>query len=269
MARRTDRRFLRLALLGSALVVCASGCATITDSRTFAARGAYWRPQLDGDVRVGTSTITGTDIDVEDVLQLGDEETVLYGAELRYGAFGIDASYFALSEDGTSLLQQTISFNGQTYSVGANLDSSVDLNLATAHLRWGWLGIGPLCVGAKLGANYLDVDTRLSDDLSGITVSEARDEVFPVVGGFATFDLGVLGDSLRVIADLDVTGFGGEVKDTEGHFLDAIARVGLQTSALSFGVGYRHLDIALEQSDRNLETDVQLSGPMVYLEIAF
>ncbi|MFN0059491.1 MAG: hypothetical protein ACKVX7_13625 [Planctomycetota bacterium] len=269
MARNfASRRLLAVGVLGAVLfAVCASGCATITEGRNIAARAAYWRPQLNGDTSLGSSATRGSKLDIDDVFELGDEEAILLAADLRWRAVGLDVSYFELSEDGNTLLNETISYNGQTYSSGVTLDSSTDLSLATAHLRWGWLGFGPICIGPKFGADYLDTETRLS--ASGISTRKVKEDVFPVAGAFATFDMGVIGDRLRVVADLDFTGFTGHFDHTRGDFIDLNARVGVQAEFVALGVGYRHVDIELEQSRRNLDTDLELSGPMLYFELAF
>ncbi|MFN0059532.1 MAG: hypothetical protein ACKVX7_13830 [Planctomycetota bacterium] len=232
---------------------------------TVTARLGYWRPQKTGDLRIGTRSITGTSTDLERTFDIEDQDGLVYSADLRFGRFGIDASFFELKHDGFQRLDRELSFRGQTFAAGTDVDTNLDLNIATAHLRGDLLGAGPIALGPKVGLNYLNGYA----DVNTTTVAESKqfDEFFPVVGGFVHCGVD-LSESWRAFGDFEATGVGGSVGGVTGHFFDGQVRLGVQAAMVQFGVGYRHVDLAVERSRINFEHDFTLSGPMLFIAIA-
>ena len=95
----------------------------------FYAGAGTWQQGYSGDVTSGLAAV-----DVEDDLGLDDDEqnVVLYAA-LEHpvpGLPNIRAQYMSMDTSGANVLDRTIEFNGQSFTIADSVDTSVELTQA-------------------------------------------------------------------------------------------------------------------------------------------
>jgi len=90
------------------------------------ARGYYWFPSLDGSVRVDEAGIIGGVIDFDEDLGIEDEDYPSVEVFVGGGNHHLSFTYMDIDYSGRKTLTKEIIFKGETYSVGALLDSSIE-----------------------------------------------------------------------------------------------------------------------------------------------
>ena len=267
-------RGVGLLILG--IVALASiGCQSMRDFDFISLEPELWRADLDGEVQFTDLNILGTNIDLGNLLNLEQREnTVVFRGAFRVVDVVIEARYFSTTYDGSTTLTQDITFLGQTFTISSDIESTLDLELANVHAKFGF-GKPPLVLGAILGVNYIDVEAKIKSlNPIQVTLSDEIDVPFPVVGATASLTLPLDSTSyedasLILFADLEVTGLFVDVQEIAGKFVDGSARAGLRIGQwFSVGAGYRYFDVDFEDDNDN-KASVQLEGPFVFGAISF
>ncbi len=225
-------------------------------------RGYYWFPNLAAKIQTFTGPTAGTQFDAKDDLGVKDENFPSGEAFVRFGRFHIRAAYTPVSYDGSNTLTRTIVFNGQTYAVGDNVVSSLDMKMLDADFQFDLLR--PDLVAASLNLGVI-VKVKYVDgtvELTSAGIRETRDFKVPIPMAGLALGVGVLKNVLR--ADVRVAGMaysGNHVY--EG---DAFASI-VPFPFFRIQGGYRYIDIKADTDD--VIAEVKLKGPYAGAQLSF
>ncbi|HSL92300.1 MAG TPA: hypothetical protein VK863_06595, partial [Candidatus Limnocylindrales bacterium] len=126
----------RILILTAVLPLMAAVPAHALPGFEVGARGVYWFPDLSGSVQSLTPPPQGTEFDIKDDLNVGDENFPGGEASLRVGRFHIRVGYMPVTYDGNNQLTRQIVFNGQTFNVNDNVVSQLDLKMLDAEVQF-------------------------------------------------------------------------------------------------------------------------------------
>ncbi len=266
-----ESRFWRRCVCACALpcIAASSGCADLYDMRIASGGAEYWFPRLTGSVELDSGAVAGTTVDIEDDLDLEDETPVNVFARVAFMDVVIEGSFFQAEYEGESTVTRQFTFGGQTFTVGTDVISEADLLFASGKIKVGLAGIGPLAVGAVIGANYLDFEGRVDAPSLAASAEEELQAPFPIVGAVATVHQEIT-EGIGFFAEAEVTGMAINAYDIDGQFIDAVGKAGFRVfDYLRIGGGWRFIDIDFEDEAEDFTWDLTLSGPFAFAEFVF
>jgi hypothetical protein len=230
----------------------------------------YGLNSLDGDILTGTGgTVVANSFN--DLGLNDDEPTPGATVDFKWGSPHLSISTQSSSFSGSGVLSSQLEIGGDIISVGADVDSNIDVGVTSAILTFDLAPTSALELGIGVGVVALDLNLRFREDLSGTTVES--DEVIPIpvlaaragmefgdweVGGVVSgLDIEVDGDSVQFV-DLDVFG--------KYHFAGGQDRI-----SASFLFGYRSTDLTVDYADSGDQVDANLTvaGPYIGLRFSF
>ncbi|MDY6946450.1 MAG: hypothetical protein SXG53_12075 [Pseudomonadota bacterium] len=221
---------------------------------------------IDTDLRIDPTIITpGTLVNAEDDLGLDDskflplaEITLLPGDRhlIRLSGFGLRRS-------ARQRLDRTIVFDDQTYLVGEQVDST--LNLTMLGLTYGYSVVKTrrLDVALSFGIQVIEVEANAVVRSRVVREPETGVTPLPLAGIEGRFDFT---DRWSFEARLQYLSV--EFDEIDGSVLDARAALTWRMNPhLVFGLGYRNF--AVEVDSRDLDTpgvvDLQMAGPLLFM----
>ena len=213
--------------------------------------------------------VPGLEIDIEDILGIPDEETVLQiEAIVRLGHYHrLEFAYFELSRHGSVVLSSDLTFGDEVFSSGATIASKIDAKIFRASYAYSLIKDSQKELGVMAGVHVADFDTRITDEASGQRESSKAGTPLPVIGLHASV---VLGQSTTLGARMQF--FRMDFDRYEGSLnyltLDLQRRFGANWSA---GMGYNYYRMNLHSSDSNVNGYLKLRhhGPVLYLSAFF
>jgi hypothetical protein len=252
---------LRTILLVSAFVLLGPGLAL---AQLVELEGRYWFTNLEGQVRVDSNSLSGTNVDFKDDLGIDDDDAP--GVRLTFGLplnNKIRLAYTFLKFDSNTTLDQTINFNGSTFAAGTQVGS--DLEIHYGRLGWIWQPIaipGILKVGPMLELKGVVIDANVETRNAVPAIEEGKELglILPTIGAALDFTAIPKVDLFAEISGLPAGSL--------GHVLDAEA--GIRVKPLPFftiSAGYRLFDVKIEHSDDSAEAT--LHGPFVGASVRF
>ena len=136
------------------------------------------------DAAVGTDSLLGTRIRLEDDLNMDDDRsTVRLDGFYRFSArHSVEYSLVDLSRKGSAVLDEEIEFEGVTYEVGAADDSKFDSRLLKLVYRFSFINDGKVDAGISVGLSTFKFDLELAgigtidDGTNGTTEGFVREE---------------------------------------------------------------------------------------------
>ncbi|MFH1622555.1 MAG: hypothetical protein ABIA97_05480 [Candidatus Omnitrophota bacterium] len=217
--------------------------------------GRYWIAGLSSHAKVTENSVIGTDMDLEDDLGVGDDNLPEARLIWNIGPNSmLRAAYTQVSYGGDKNIEKTIYFNGNTYALGTNVSTDLDVDYFRLGWAWQFLNIGDdkVKAGPLLEVKAFMVDMSL--DAPSIGVSEAEDFIIalPTFGGIVDIDIG---EKFSLFAEAS-----GLPSADYGHFFDT--EIGIKFIPLknfTIVAGYRVIDIELEDDDSYGELDMK--GP--------
>ena len=233
------------------LVGCLLLAASVAQAVELSVTPIYWTPDLDANAKIEKNNI-GTEVDFVDDLGMDDEDIPGVSVDLLLGRSNhFLFSYWSVGYDGKNTLTRSFDFNGQTYTVGSTVTSSLDVDTYELGYVWDVINFESFRLGPALNVNYYQVEAALRSNLLPTVNDEKFDLVFPMAG--IRFGIGFLDNKV------ELTGrFGGLFWQGSG-FWDGAAEVAfrpLQNVAVSAGYRMIHLDV----SDDDDSADLQLGG---------
>lgn len=225
-------------------------------------RGYYWLPELDGEVKVDESGITGTTIDFENDLGMDDEEYPIVEAFVGLGDHHISVSAMQVDYSGSKTLSRDITFEGETFTATTAVASSLKYDMIDAEYQYDIIDLENILAGFSIGVigkvKWVDGEVEIK------SASEAAKETFtapiPMVG--AGVHVGLIADLLE--ARVKATGIGysgnmlydvmGDISWTPFPFVDIHG-------------GYRIIHLDVDVDDVELKYD--MSGPYVAVTVGF
>ena len=248
--------YLALSLLLAVMLLPASSMAF-----EVGARGYYWFPSLDGTVKVDDD-IEGTTIDFDNDLGIDNENYPSVEAFVGLGDHHLSLTYTEIDYSGKNRLTREITFGGETYSFGAEVDSSIQYSMIDLHYQYDILDLENILAGFSLGAvaqvKYLDGDISLKT--TGIDEQEDFTLPIPMVG--VNLHVGILADILEARLRGTIIGYSG----------NAIYEVMADISFTPFPFidihgGYKTFVIDIDEDD--VVFDYDMSGPYVAVTVGF
>lgn len=227
----------------AAVLVTVAGPAPAADW-SFRLTPQLWAPSLDAEVDIRGRRRAETDVAVFDDL----EGVASLEAEVRRGAFALTAEWTNLDvgED----------------AIAAGVPATIDLDgaLATVFAAWRVVERERWSADVRAGGRYVALDANVTVP-GGRRASTRQTWGDPLVGAAGEV---ALSERLTLGARANVGGFGvGSDVSWEAR-----GRLGFRLlEHVTLAAGYRHLDVAYEQGD--VEIDFALTGPFVELDLAF
>jgi outer membrane protein len=226
------------------------------------ARGYYWFPSLDGKVRVDEAGIIGDTIDFENDLAIEDEDYPSGEVFVGVGRHHLDLGYTKVDYSGSNVLTRTILFNGEPYSAGKPVSSSIEYQMIDFHYQYDFIDLENALAGFSLGGvfqvKYLEGDVALKT--TGLDEKKDFNLPIPMVG--LNLHIGIIAD----ILEARVKGTGMTYSGNSMYELAA----DLSFTPLPFidiHGGYKTFAIDVEEEDVLLDYD--MSGPYVAITISF
>lgn len=219
----------------------------------FSIGASYWAPELSGSF----SSTGDTDVDISDDLGVDDpsESSVVISLEhpvpflpnIKYQGVGLDSS-------GRETLSSNVTFEGQTYSAGETVRTSLDLSHDDIVLYYevldNWINLD---IGVDIKS--FDGEVSMVGSTNTVTSSIDVDETVPLLYLSAKFDLPFTGYYVGV----DISNISAGDSSVE----DTTIRLGFE-SDIGFGIegGVRQFSLELDDVD-NLDTDLEYDGAFI------
>ena len=225
-------------------------------------RAYYWLPGLNGDVRDGSGSASGTKLDLESDIGMDRESYPMIEFFAGFGDHHLSFTYYRAEYSGSESLKEDVVFGDTTYLEGTEVDSKLEYTVMDFVYQWDAIDLENFLAGASLGlvgkVKYFDITAGLESD--GDSAEADISVPIPMIG--ANLHVGILADIIE--ARLQVTGIGysgnsvveflGDVSYTPFPFMDIHA-------------GYRSFSMNVDVDD--VEANLLTAGPYVALTISF
>lgn len=233
----------------------------------FYAGGGVWSQDVEGSAAsLGQSNglldqSTNT-LDLEDDLGFAKQDNVFLYVGLEHGISvlpNVRIDYSELTQSADGQLDRSLNFNGQTFDFSTNLRSEVDLEQTDILLYYQLLdSVLELDIG--LGVRHVDGFVSVVDE-EGSSAAEFRG-VIPIVYAGGRIDLPLTG--LWLSAQARGLAYKGD------QLVDADARIGWESElGLGLELGYRVMDLELDEFDDIDSADLSFAGPFAGLNYRF
>lgn len=226
-------------------------------SETIEAEGRYWITDLSASASVTANDITGSDLDLEDDLGVGDEDYPEVRLTWHTGPNSrIRFAYTQAGYSGEKNIEQTFTFDGQTYTVGTSVNTDFDVKYFRLGWIWQFLNLAEdkIKLGSLIDVKGLMIDASLDAPALSISESESFAGGLPTIG--AVVDINPI-EKINLFAEIS-----GIPAGDIGYFFDAEFGVKfMPTENFSVSAGYRIFDMKFENDPDYAE--LRLSGPFV------
>jgi hypothetical protein len=230
----------------------------------------YWFPDATITLSSTSLGIPGTVIDFKNDLGLTDQKFPAFQVQLKAGRNKLRFQFIPISYSQSGTLSRSVVFNGQLYSIGLPVSSTLDWKAYRFGYEFDIISRDRGFLGIIAEAKYTDVSATLvvapSGTRPGINEFDRARAPIPAIGGIARI---YLVSSLAITAD--ITGFrlpDNAIKNASGHYVD-VDVYGTLNFTRNIGVkgGYRALDLGYA-----FETDAgtfTLKGPYFGLVVRY
>lgn len=210
----------------------------------------YWDAELSG---VLTDGLSGNLIDVQNDLGVDVMEgTLMPELQMVLGGMVIRFNGFEFEFRGDTVLQRTIDFGGQTFTISDQVVTELDLQNYRLTAGFRVLNLPWLAVALQGGVAYYELEATVTSTLVG-TANESIQAPVPVIGVLAQAKLGMF------ILSAEVSGISFSIEGVALDYYEINVSAGIILfRILSVQVGWRSIDINIE--DSNLALDATLEG---------
>ena len=225
-------------------------------------RGYYWFPELSGVMRVDDAGIVGTELDLEDDLDIDNESYPVVEVFTGIGKHHFSVAFYNLDYDGDTVLAKDIYFDGKLFQANERVVSSLEYDNYDVMYRYDLIDLENFLAGGSLGllARLMVFDGSAS--INSATVAAKEDFTLPVPMVGANFHVGIFKDVIE--ARVLVTG----MKYKDNTAFDGQAEISLTPFPfLDIHGGYRFLKIDVDEDGVMLDLDN--SGLYVGLTVSF
>jgi outer membrane protein len=226
------------------------------------ARGLYWFPSLDGNVKVDTAGIVGTSIDFEKDLGIDDESYPTIEAFIGADKHHVTLAYTNIDYSGEKTLTRTIVFDGKTYSTSSLVNSSIEYRHIDFAYQYDFLNLENILAGFSLGGVFQVTYLEGKVNLKTMGIDEKEEFTLPIPMIGLNLHIGLLADILEARMRGTAIGYSGnmlyeiagDVSYTPFPFIDIHG-------------GYKTFVIDIDEDD--IVFDYDLSGPYIALTLSF
>ncbi|HEY3174668.1 MAG TPA: hypothetical protein VGK94_02795 [Candidatus Polarisedimenticolia bacterium] len=247
--RRISLAFLLLLTISGAGPILAGEARFYLAPYGFASR-------LTGDAQVSDGT-TGTEFNLEDTLGVEPRENILgldgfvkiLGSRIGFG-------YSEGDHAGDAVLDQTVTFNGQTYTSGDRVHTEIDFK--RYRLMYGYdFSLKVVNFGILVGLHGIDVDARLESEISGLREGKNLRGVIPAVGA----TLGIHPIS-KLAIHAEASGLALTISGVKVKLIDGFAGVDwLFVPKFGVKAGYRYFVLDAQDDDEQDSLNLRQTGP--------
>lgn len=224
----------------------------------------FWAQEGSGVLRSDAGGTPGSLIDLERSLGL-DTDVELPDGRVWLGAAGVRfvVSYYDSEYAGPAVLQENLTFNGQTFTSGETVDSRVETSVVGVYYFQSLLPVPRVDFGFQVGVDIVDLFAVMESTTSG---RESVDETLPLPVAGLHFGIQPV-PQLRIYADL--SGMSATVDGSDYDLLDGRAQLEWRFRRVA-GVhaGYRWFDVQVE-SDSLGRLDSRQAGPFIGMNVRF
>lgn len=262
---------MRIVSCGLALLALCATTAWAGDEFV-GVRDRMWFDELSGDIQASTTTSSGTVIDVENVLDIGEADKPANQLELWIQPpvipvrFIVGAWTTHFKEQ--TRLNTTINYGGTTFAANTDVETDIDIEaysgMVEVYFSSPELIVAGVEFGIGLGVDYYAIEAEITG--GGATENQAVRGPLPKLGvrflvkamEMLEFEANITGMSSAGFGDVDVTYLDGYL---EGRF-----RYGSGFA----GVGYRRVTLDGEDerdANNTNEIDIEIEG--IYITAGF
>jgi len=261
------RRALALLSL-PALVLSLAGCDALSQSRLDRFGAEYWQAEPSGSIQGSSGASIGSEVDVEDTLDLDDEKVWIYYAGGSIGPTRLEAAWIDFQSSGIAAAPQAFDYGGVPYDAGDTVQGEVDTTILQLHTATAAAAWDVVTVGVVAGVDQLAVDSQIGNLTDGTFAKEKYAEWVPVVGLVAAASVPVGGFALfadgKVSGMLESISFG----TFDGDYLTYLLRGGIDIDdGFRIGAGYRIIEADID--DDHDDFDLEFEGLMFFAEMNF
>jgi hypothetical protein len=233
----------------------------VGENYTIEVEGRMWNVKLDSTVKIVQSGI-GTDVNL--VSDLGfDERKNFFEGRLqvkfaRKHKFNLE--YIPLKWDADKVITRTVEFNGQTYTAGTRVQSSVDFKFFKGGYEYDFLAGSLGFLGGTLDVLAVNATVQLAAPALAIDLKEDKTIPIPMIG---------LVGRVYPIKWVNLTAkASGLPAGDYGYVFDGEASLNINPiKYLGISGGYRYFMVKVKYNDNSL--DYRLDGPFVGLTLRF
>ena len=211
----------------------------------------------------------GSEIDLEDLLGVSAEETVLqFETILRIGEFHrLELGYFEMSRHGASVLQEPVTFGDESFTAAQTLEASFETEVLRFGYAYSLMNDDQKELGVMGGLHYSRFSTVIEDPETGQRAVSNNSTPLPVVGLHGAVSLGqrtTLGARIQFFR-MDFDQYEGSLNyatlDLQRHFGDNF----------SVGLGYNYYAFKLVSRENSSggSLEVRHQGPVLFFSTHF
>lgn len=178
--------------------------------------------------------------------------------------------YFGYHDDANAIADFSFDWDDDTYPIGADLDSNLDLDLYVINLSYNFIRSERATLGVGVGIHLADIDLGITGTVNGVEVASGDADVLAplpnlYINGAYTF-------TDRFLVRAGGGGISLSYGDWDGSMWFASAFLEYWPwQNVGFGAGYRYVDVDVDYDPgHKKETyNFTLPGPMIYLTAGF
>ncbi|MBM3252081.1 MAG: hypothetical protein FJZ11_04805 [Candidatus Omnitrophica bacterium] len=225
-------------------------------------------PNFNTDVKLDGDNLAGTTVDFEKLLGL-DDQIVTPFINLMWrinDKHRLDFMYYNLDRDGTLALNNNINFGDETFSVGTEMESSLDMSIYRLGYDYSFVNDGRLEFGVGISTDIIPADFSVKAQ-GGTSESESAVLFVPTFGVHAA-----IGVTDKLVVRGKIQGLVYDVDNQDGDVINGI--LGFEYDAFkhfSLGLAYAYYDFDVDLDTSGFKGSIAFvyRGPLVYGKIHF
>jgi hypothetical protein len=227
------------------------------------ARGIYWLPTFKADIKVDDSGRVGDRLDLTSMLGVEDDKPFpSVEVFVSHGRHLLTLAYTAMDYSGSAILTQQIVFNGQTFGVGARVDTSLNLKMFDVQYQYTFLDFENALAGLSFNLigqiKYIDTEAKIVEPIFKTGTDATLRSPLPMVG--VGTHIGILRDLLEARAKVTGIAYSGN------YLYEVLADLSLTPFPfMDIHAGYKALRLKIDESDVFLDTE--FAGPFIGLTV--
>ena len=213
--------------------------------------------------------VEGSEIDLEDIFGMPDEETVTQlDAIFRVGQYHrLEFGYFELSRNGLATLEEPIDIGDEEFPAGTEVSSKFQTRITRLAYAYTLMKDSQKELGVMAGVHYSRFETEVSATQTNQRVSSNAVAPLPVIGVHGLLALGQefsLGAKIQLFR-LQFDRYKGSLNYLT---LDLQRPIG---NTFSLGVSYTYYSVNLDSSDDDIRGSLKVvhQGPALFINAAF
>ena len=227
-----------------------------------------WWPQMSGNVTFDTKYISGTELDLQDTLNLDDVTTTFeLGAWFNLTKRNRFSFYWFMDQrDGSRVLEERVKIAGKKFAAGGKIDSELDVQRYKLMYERALIRRDQGRIALGVGFSFIDANAKIKGILMGGENKSVEDRIqfpLPVIGAAAELHLPL---GFGVFAE--GCGLGMTYSDVSGNYFDARGGVNWKSRFVFAQAGYQYFLLSAKAADA-IKVDYSLVGPFLSVGAKF